>query len=161
MKLAIVITVTAFHLSSFAQTVKNDAKFWLPEKYVNAALAGDSVNIRNYLNPVEGFVTSGTDLLILTYIGEEGPIRYQTVTNNKKLLTNVHRYMNLQYVPRDSVSLYSKSKFLVSREGDRLLLEIETEGKHRKIYYVSGAGDYEFDNLHSAKDKLERTARGR
>ena len=161
MELVIVIILNAFHLSSFAQAVKNDAKFWLPEKYVNAALTGDSVNIRNYLNPVEGFVTSGNDLLILTYIGEKGPIRYQKVMMNKKLLTNVHRYMNLQYIPRDSVTLYSKSRFLVSREGDRLLLEIEAEGKHRKIYYVSRAGDYNFDNLHSAKDRLERMSRGR
>ena len=52
MKTTILIVLTILHLSCCAQQLKNDAKYWFPEKYVEASLKGDTSDITNLLIPV-------------------------------------------------------------------------------------------------------------
>ncbi|MBT1689427.1 hypothetical protein [Dawidia soli] len=158
MKTTILIALTFVHLSCCAQQLRKDAKYWFPEKYVEASLKGDTSNIDNLLIPVNGFITSGNDILIQTYASEPNPIRYEKINARKRRLKNVYYFINLQYFPPDSVNLYKRSEFVVSEESDRLLLEIKSEGRLRKIYYVSSAGDYKFTNLYNDQKYLQQKA---
>jgi hypothetical protein len=156
MKMGIVIALTFVHLSCCAQQLKKDAKYWFPEKYVEASLKGDTCSIDNLLIPVHGLITSGNDILIQTYASEPNPIRYEKMNAKRRRLKNVYYFINLQYFPPDSVNLYKRSEFVVSGEGDRLLLEIKSDGNLRKIYYVSSAGDYKFTNLYNDQKYLRQ-----
>ena len=158
MKITIVIALTLVHLSCCAQQLRKDAKYWFPEKYVDASLKGDTSNIDNLLIPVNGFITSGNDILIQTYASEPASIRYEKINAKKRRLKNIYHFINLQYFPADSVNLYKRSEFVVSGESDRLVLEIKSDGKLRKIYYVSSAGDYKFTNLYSDQKYLRQKA---
>ena len=134
---------------------KNDC--WLPEKYVEAMISKDT-NAYKYLIPIEGFETPFDDCYILTYKGEQNPIKTEKVIINGKekyRLLNLHYYINLKYNSKELVNRYSKAEVYISKDKEKLLLEIIEDDKQEAIYFIDRINNYDFKNIKESKEYLQ------
>jgi hypothetical protein len=132
-------------------------KAWLPEEYVKAFVQNDTTAKSQLVFPIEAFVTYNDSIQILTYRGEISPIssnKLKEYYGDKELLQNVHYYFNQKYISKGLVIRYSKAKFLLSRQHDKLLLEIKEHDKIEKIYFVDRVPGYLFRDIRESKQFL-------
>lgn len=140
-----------------AQVQEKLEGYWLPEKYVYAITENDTSNLNEYLFPVERFEISKkrtTELInyfgiesanpeqlivIKTYKSEHNTILTEKVLHGnreKYKLPHFSSYLNMKYVPRETVNRYAKSEVYISKRGNKLLLESIENGEVQEIYFI-------------------------
>lgn len=130
-------------------------RYWLPERFVLAGVAGDTASIDRLLIPIEGLSTDGTRMQVLTYGGEEGEVQAEP-DNGKIRLKNLLDFINQKYLPKDSINSYIKTDFLISLQGERLMLEMKKGGHSRRVAFVDRYKDVVFSDLRETISALRR-----
>ena len=143
----------------YSQThTKYDA--WLSREYVNTVVNSECDDVAKYLLPVEGFMTSGDSIYMLTYRGELSLLSGANlieIKENKYQINNFHYYINLKYVPREKASVYSNSKVYLTKRDNQLLLEFIWENKTDSYFFISRYKDYAFTDIIDSQNYLLET----
>ena len=135
----------------------NNAVAWLSEPYINAIRESDST-ANNFLFPVEGFIFQNKTVWIQTYGSEPRPVFFDTITENGKIkykLLYIEYNMNMKYVSRENINLLKSSKIFLSKDGDKLLLEIIRDNYYQNTYFISKIDGYTFLDIYEAKEYIK------
>lgn len=131
--------------------------YWLPEKYVEAVAAGDTLNASDYLFPVTAFFDPFGRCTVLTYKADPFPQLMQKTTINgitKYRLKHLHYKINLaakppakgnEYVSMAKTRLWpmelvheqlERSVVTIMRKDGKLLMEITDAAGTEQIYFI-------------------------
>ena len=154
---------------------------WLPEKYVLAVSAKDTLNAAKHLFPVEVFqifrqeaqkfsrdyasdlnnrdtINIDDFILIRTYKSEFNGFNIEKVTHDGKVkykLPRLYAGMNMKYISSETVDRYEEADIYISRNKNKLVLEIIENGKIETIFFVNGVDNYTFKSFDDAKRYLK------
>jgi hypothetical protein len=141
-----------YHITEF-----DTNSYWLPEKYVEAVAAGDTLNASDYLFPVAAYFDPFGRCTVLTYKAEPFPQLMRKTTINgvtKYRLEHLHYKINLgtkppakgnEYVsmsktrPWPMVPVYDqleRSVITIMKRGEKLLMEITDAAGVEQIYFI-------------------------
>jgi len=131
--------------------------YWLPEKYVEAVAAGDTLNAADYLFPVAAFFDPFGRCTVLTYKADPFPQLMQKTTINgitKYRLEHLHSKINLTAKPPAKGNEYvsmtktrpwpmelvydqlERSVVTIIRKDSKLLMEITDAAGTEQIFFI-------------------------
>lgn len=133
---------------------------WLPEKYVNAVLAGKK-DASKFLIPVEGFEKPFGNGYILTYKSELNTMQLNKIKVNGRIkyrIPYLSYYINMMYSPKALVDRLSHSTHYLSLTNGKVLLEIIGVKTKEEIYFINGIRGYKFKSIEDGKRFLKAQA---
>ena len=182
MKHILILLIVFCNIACKAQIYEELQGYWIPEEYALIVMMNDEQMIDSSLFPVESFQidrtfavkfvkeynsdleskdTSTVDnfILIKTYKSEYNGYQIESVNHegkHKYKIVYFYEGLNMKYVKREIVEHYKKSNIYISKNGNRLLLEIIGEGSRQKLYFINGINNYKFKNFDDAKSNLKK-----
>lgn len=132
---------------------------WLPEKYVIALSENKTDSLKATLIPLEGIVISEQSIKIQTYCSELNTIKYLKKIQNGKLsyqFLNFHYYINMKCNPKELAEKYKNSKISISKEGEKMILEIVDIDNIERIYFVKKFRKHYFKNIKLSREYLKK-----
>lgn len=159
MKPALCFLLITIHFGSFAQFKISQIKseLWIPENYVIAQSKQDTTAYL-WLKPVEAIENPfrlgnmmlygcAANVFKVKEVMHKGTIKYQ--------LNGIKENCNtLDSTQIKTVAMYGTSSFYISKEGEKLLLEILNKNGKQAIWMIKEFEGYEFTSLEATKKYL-------
>lgn len=122
---------------------------WVAEKYIDALEAGDST-AEKHLIPIEGFDLIDTTVYVHMFRSEAMVVVVTKIKNSdveKFEITNLSYCIDLQRNPKGLVDRIANAKVYMSKQNNKLLIEIIERGKTQKFYFVNKHKGYFFNDF--------------
>ena len=129
---------------------------WFPEKYVQAVQAKNPAP-NEFLFPIEAIEFQAEQLFVIFSKGEWNPVTYTTAKIDgvdKMLLQDLGSYVNLKYHSDDYRNQISNTKFYISFEFGKLLLEAIKDNNTEKTYFIDRIDGYIFNHVFKSREYL-------
>ena len=110
-----------------------------------------------FLFPIEAIEFQGNELFIIFSKGEWNPVTYTKIKIDgvdKMLLSDLGGYVNLKYHSDDYRKQISNTKFYISFESGKLVLEVIDGKTKEKIYFIDRIDDYVFNHVNKSREYL-------
>lgn len=143
----------------YATAARSQGKVWLPEPFVQHAMAGDSI-LEEYLKPIKFIIDPPDSGLVWVYgTNDAAKMQFRRVVHEgreKWVVPFLEYKMDPMVIPRAYIDRFYNADVYLSRHGKNMVLEIVEANSTERIEFVDRVDGQIFTNGFDAINKLSK-----